>query len=83
MFIITLNMPMELIKLSGEALENYFAELKARQVEIRKPNHDWHTPKRLKWLTYCDDCGLVWSSNKATQKAIHKGCIQRRLREKS
>ena len=71
----------DILKLTGNSVDEYFREQKSRMIRYTR-NHDWHTPRRLPWLTYCDECGLAWKKKKNVQKSIKKGCVFYRLKEK-
>ncbi len=62
------------VKMTGLEAEDYFRELASRTVYSRV-GHSFHTAKRNPWLNYCRRCGLVFSHNKSTQKAIKAGCL--------
>jgi hypothetical protein len=69
-----------ILKLSGSALDEYFREQQSRLIKHTR-NHEWHKPKGLPWLTYCDECGLIWANNKNTMKRVKQGCVFYRLKE--
>lgn len=73
-------MSSNLVKLSGSQIDDFFQDLARREIRIRI-GHRWHTPARIKWLTYCKGCGLVFARNTATQKAINQGCFETRLKD--
>lgn len=63
------------ITLTGAAIERWFEDLKKRTT-IKRTAHDFTRSKRNPWLCYCDGCGLVFSHNRLTQKAIKAGCLR-------
>lgn len=70
-----LKLSNDLLKLTGYEAEAYFKEL-ATRTKISKVSHEFIRTKRNPWLCLCDGCGLVYSNNKATQKAIKAGCFR-------
>lgn len=71
-------MASDILKLSGTEADRYFEEQKKRLIR-HKQGHQWITPRRAPWLTYCDECGLIWLNNRATEKEIKRGCVFYRL----
>lgn len=68
----------DVLRMSGAAADRYFEEQKQRLIR-HKQGHRWTTCKKSPWLTYCDECGLVWLNNKRTHKEIARGCVFYRL----
>ncbi len=68
------------VRMSGREADAYFTDL-ATKIVYTSVGHSFHTSKRNPWLNYCRRCGLVYSNNRSTQKAIKAGCKTWRFKD--